>query len=157
MPKKKIKLDDLEDVTHSPTSDMLVLHPPKVFPEFDRNTVIYEGPGIHAILDDIRSILRDMKDGSGSLSAAMPADGGRIPVRVVSAPDPENEKLWERVFELTGLLEEWRRAPLFTDTEKYVAWLQAIGPRVDAAIEKVEQQAGGSNAERPAAKKGRGK
>lgn len=114
--------------------------PKKPIPSLDLpDTVdLNDSPSIYSILSDIRGILSDMKDGSGSLSPAMPGDGGRTPVRVVSAPDPENEKLWEVVFELAGLLEQWRRAPVFTDVEKYGAWLQEIGPRVDAALRKVE-------------------
>ncbi len=88
------------------------------------------------LLAEIRNILADIRENGGSLTAATPADG--VPaVRVVTAPDPENEHLQELVFELAGLLEEWRRQPVFNVLSEYGAWMSGLGPRVDAALDKV--------------------
>jgi len=103
----------------------------------------YDPPSIPHLLAEIRDILADIRTNGGSLPAAAPAGGvpsvrdGDVVIREVSVPDPDNERLTALVFELAGLLDQWRHAPMFTDVAAYGAWLQSIGPLVDAAIEKV--------------------
>ena len=104
----------------------------------------YDPPSIPHLLSEIRDILADIRTNGGSLSSAEPEDGvpsvrdGDVVIREVSVPDPDNERLTALVFELANLLDQWRHAPIFTDVAAYGAWLQSIGPLVDAAIEKVE-------------------